>query len=121
MELANLPRHEAKPYLVQGKFDKVASPWEKHNPSTCPKGALVKKNPILIECLFTPGCSSRDSTIAMVHELTDHLGIKARIREITVSTHEVAARINFLGSPSIRINGIDIEPDAEARKAFGLG
>lgn len=77
--------------------------------------------PISIECLFAPGCSSRDSTIALVQALIDRLGVDARIREITVSTHEEAARINFLGSPSIRINGIDIEPGTGARKDFGLG
>ncbi len=79
------------------------------------------KTPILFECLFAPGCSSHDETMAMVRRLIDRLDINARINEITISNHEMAERINFLGSPSIRINGIDIEPHAMTRKAFGLG
>jgi hypothetical protein len=38
-----------------------------------------------------------------------------------VETKENAIELEFLGSPSIRVNGHDIEPGAEKRRDHGLG
>ena len=32
----------------------------------------------------------------------------------------MAVRIGFLGSPTVRIDGLDIEPSARQRTAFGM-
>ncbi len=76
---------------------------------------------IHIECLFAPDCGARDHTLALVHAVTEELGITAQIRETTI-THPAAAQAQrFLGSPTIRVNGRDIEPEAAKRDDFGLG
>ena len=46
--------------------------------------------------------------------------VDARIERIEIDTPERAVRIRFLGSPSVRVNGRDVEPGADARDAFGL-
>ena len=77
------------------------------------------KQLIDIELLFAPGCKSQDATIAMtekaVHGIANH-----QIRVKMVSSAEEARSECFLGSPSIRINGVDIEPGAETRKDFSM-
>jgi len=37
-----------------------------------------------------------------------------------VDSHEAAERYRFLGSPTVRINGVDVEPGATERTDFGL-
>ncbi|HHK60223.1 MAG TPA: hypothetical protein ENJ73_00670 [Desulfobacterales bacterium] len=76
---------------------------------------------ITIECLFAPGCSSRDHTLELARRVAADFPAVATVRETTIATPEEAARLHFLGSPSVRVNGRDIEPGAEDRADFGLG
>jgi hypothetical protein len=74
-----------------------------------------------VELLFTPGCASRQGTWAMVEKVLADSEIAAAIRETIISIPEQAEQKKFLGSPSVRVNGIDIEPAAALRDDFGLG
>ena len=74
-----------------------------------------------IECLFAPGCTSRKDTLALAESIVKELGLTADIRESAVIAQEDVTKQRFLGSPSIRINGRDIEPGADARTDFGMG
>ena len=38
-----------------------------------------------------------------------------------IETDEAALRERFLGSPTLRIDGKDVEPGADSRSDFGLG
>jgi len=49
------------------------------------------------------------------------LGITAGIEEVSVATEEEAAGVGMLGSPTIRVDGIDVEPGADERSDFGTG
>lgn len=48
------------------------------------------------------------------------LGIELTVRTVEVSTPEAAEMLCFLGSPSIRIDGRDVEPGADERGGFAL-
>lgn len=76
---------------------------------------------ITIECLFAPGCTSRDYTVALVEKVVDEQGFTADIRKIVIVSPEEAITSRFLESPSLRVNGRDIEPGANERSDFGLG
>ncbi len=52
--------------------------------------------------------------------MLSQLGLSADIREVEVRTPEDAERLRFLGSPSVRVDGKDIEPGADSRKEYGL-
>lgn len=77
------------------------------------------KQLIDIELLFAPGCKSQDETIAMAEQAVQTIP-NHKIRVKMVSSAEEALAEAFLGSPSIRINGVDIEPGAEKRKDFSM-
>ena len=51
----------------------------------------------------------------------NQLSPEAEIKAITVNSVDEAQELRFLGSPSIHINGEDIEPDADKRGEYGLG
>lgn len=77
--------------------------------------------PTKIEILVAPGCASRQQTEDLVAKLLAESAIKVSAEVIMVSDAEQAAAIRFLGSPSVRINGIDVEPEARERKEYGMG
>jgi len=74
-----------------------------------------------LELLFVPGCGAIESTVTMVKEVLRELDLAADVSEIMVDTEEKARGLKFLGSPSIRFNGRDIEPGADERQDYGLG
>jgi mercuric ion transport protein len=73
-----------------------------------------------IEVLYFEGCPNHMPAIEMVRETLKSLGGQAEIREVEVRTQADAEAMAFVGSPSIRINGADIELWARTAKAFGL-
>ena len=74
-----------------------------------------------LDLLFSPGCGAIEGTVAMVNEVLRDLKSDAIVTEVMVDTEEKARELKFLGSPSIRFNGRDIEPGADERQDYGLG
>jgi hypothetical protein len=75
----------------------------------------------LVEVLVTPDCPHRDAAVALTRRVCDHLGGHAEARVIEVPDQPAAERLRFLGSPSIRVDGRDIEPGAEWNLEFVHG
>lgn len=73
-----------------------------------------------IELLYFEGCPNHEPAIERLREALDSLGRQDRIDEVPVRTQSEAEACRFVGSPSIRINGSDIEPWARTAKRFGL-
>jgi len=73
-----------------------------------------------LELLFSPGCPAIEGTVIMVNQVLRELDLDAEISEIMVDTEEKAKELKFLGSPSIRVNGHDIEPGTDQRRDHGL-
>jgi hypothetical protein len=48
------------------------------------------------------------------------LRIEAEVVEHEVTTDKIAVEQRFLGSPTVRINGVDIDPDTSGRDDYGL-
>jgi hypothetical protein len=47
-------------------------------------------------------------------------GLTCPVIEMSVTDQKIAVHIGFLGSPTVRIDGLDIEPSAWHRTAFGM-
>jgi copper chaperone CopZ len=73
-----------------------------------------------IEVLYFSGCPNHAPAVERVREALRDEGLRAEIVETEVADPETAQRMKFLGSPSIRVNGLDIEPEARSRTAFGI-
>lgn len=74
-----------------------------------------------VEILVAPGCASRQQTEELVAKLLAQTSIRARVETIVVEDTEQAIKTRFFGSPSVRVNGIDVEPAARDRKEYGMG
>ncbi len=73
-----------------------------------------------VDLLFAPGCSSRGKTEELIKRLLNELAPRAKLRFKEVGTQKKAEALRFPGSPTIRVNGKDIEPDADKKANFGL-
>ena len=68
----------------------------------------------LIEVLTFPSCPHRDAAIALAVRVREQLGSAAEVRVIDLPDQPAAEQARFLGSPTIRVDGHDIEPGALA-------
>ena len=73
-----------------------------------------------IEVLYIDGCPHFPATVDAVERCLGHLGRTCPITEMSVTDQNMAVSIGFLGSPTVRINGLDIEPSARQRTTFGM-
>ena len=71
-----------------------------------------------LEVLYFDGCPSHERLLPVVRALAAEHGVQLTLRRIEDAAQAVHAR--FLGSPSMRVNGVDIEPGADERTDFGL-
>jgi hypothetical protein len=76
--------------------------------------------PVSIVVLHTDVCPSTPKTVERIRECTSELGIPADLREVLVRTQEEADAWRFLGSPTVQVNGLDIDPGARASIEFGF-
>jgi len=73
-----------------------------------------------IEILYFAGCPNHISAVHRVREVLRGQGVTADLVEVEVKDAETAKTLGFPGSPTIRVNGQDIEPSAPAVSVFGL-
>ena len=72
---------------------------------------------MLIQVLCVSGCSNCQPAIDLVRQVLRVEGIDAGVEEIAMD--EVHARkLRFPGSPTVRVNGVDVEPNGG--DAFGI-
>lgn len=73
-----------------------------------------------VEVLYFEGCPNHLPTLERIREVLQEEHCDAEVREVLVPDVQTAQRVEFLGSPTVLVNGIDIEPNARERKNFGL-
>lgn len=71
-----------------------------------------------IEVLYFDGCPSHQRLLPLWRDLAAEHGAELALRHIRTLTQ--AERERFLGSPSVRVDGVDVEPGAGERMDFGL-
>jgi hypothetical protein len=72
-----------------------------------------------IEVLVSPGCGSAAATLALVAEVVRQRAPGAGIETVVVATPEEAVRLAFPGSPTVRVDGRDVEAGAPAGTGLG--
>lgn len=73
-----------------------------------------------IEVLYFDGCPNHTPVLDRIRDVLKEEGILAEISEVRVEDATTARTMGFLGSPTIRINALDIEPTARLSKDFGM-
>ena len=73
-----------------------------------------------IDVLYFEDSPNHLPTVERINTILREECCSADVREVQVPDVETAQRVNFLGSPTVLVNGIDIEPSARSRMDFGL-
>ncbi len=73
-----------------------------------------------IEFLYWEECPSHDEALRRLKEVLQEEGIEDPVEIIRVDTEEDAERLDFPGSPTIRFNGQEIQPESARRTGSGL-
>lgn len=73
-----------------------------------------------IEVLYFEGCPNYGPAVERLRTVLQEEEVETNISKIEVRDELAAKKLNFLGSPTIRINGLDIETDLRNAKATGL-
>jgi hypothetical protein len=73
---------------------------------------------VTVELLYFDGCPSYERLLPRLSELASAAGAELVLRR--VETLEDAEREQFLGSPTVRVDGRDVDPNAAQRTDFGL-
>ena len=74
----------------------------------------------LIDVLVFDGCPNVELTVARVREAIALAGCDATVRVVDVETEARARELAFLGSPSVRVDDVDVEQAAQSRNDYGL-
>ena len=75
---------------------------------------------VKVEVLYFDGCPHHEALLPRLRELMRDAAILAPIELMRIESDAAAQSAGFLGSPSLRIDGEDVEPDASRRTDFGL-
>ena len=71
-----------------------------------------------IEILAFEGCPNSHAADELVTRVVREAGAEADVRRVPVESPHDAERLRFLGSPTIRVDGRDVEPGADAREEY---
>jgi hypothetical protein len=75
---------------------------------------------VTVEVLYIADCPNYEAAASSVRDVLNRLSVTEEVLLTRISTAEEAKRERFLGSPTIRIDGRDVEPRAAGRVDFGI-
>jgi hypothetical protein len=75
----------------------------------------------VIEVLYVKDCPHYPATLALVERVRAELRIDADLRPSLILDQAAAERARFPGSPTVRVDGRDVEPGSEPATEYLVG
>jgi len=75
---------------------------------------------ITVRVPYTTGCANTAAAIALIEAIAAELAMGMELSEVVIHTPEQASANSFYGSPTVQVNGRDIEVAGRGSQAFGL-
>jgi copper chaperone CopZ len=72
-----------------------------------------------IRILYFEGCPNHATVVELARRIAAERGLNATVEEVEVAPNDVA-RLRFLGSPTVQVDSVDIEPAARERTDFAM-
>lgn len=73
-----------------------------------------------VQLFYFDGCPNYSPLLERLRQILRQEGRPEHVEEINVTSPEQAQALAFLGSPTIKINGVDMEPSARASQAYAM-
>ena len=74
----------------------------------------------LVEILYFDGCPNHEGARALVERVSSELDVEPELRLVNVPDEDASRWLRFLGSPTIRVAGRDVDPEAAERDDYVL-
>ena len=74
-----------------------------------------------VEVLYFEGCPNHPLTVELVRKVFADLGLAVKVNEVEVKNADDANRLRFLGSPSVHVDGLDVEPEVRDQSDYAFG
>ena len=87
---------------------------------TAPGGRSVGDKKPRIELLYFDGCPTYKLARQIVAEVLKVTSVSAEVWEVNVTSDARARELRFIGSPTIRIDGRDVDPVPHGTEQYGL-
>jgi hypothetical protein len=84
--------------------------------------SLVEDNRpgLVVEVLYVEHCPNVPAAVALVERVAAELGVDAEVRPTLISDQAAAERARFVGSPTVRVDGRDVDPEGELAADYTL-
>ncbi len=73
-----------------------------------------------VRVVYFEGCPNHEPVVALIREVAAEVGTPVEMKEVKVETDEDAQRERLLGSPTVQVGGLDIDPAARERTDFSF-
>lgn len=73
-----------------------------------------------VEVLYISECPSHPAAVKLIKDVLAAKGIAASVQEILVQDGGMASKLEFTGSPTIRINGKDVAEETKTSGRFAV-
>jgi hypothetical protein len=73
-----------------------------------------------LEVLFFDGCPNADLAASRARDAIEAAAVAVPVILVRVLDEDDARRLRFLGSPTVRVDGEDVDPVAATRDDFGM-
>ena len=83
-------------------------------------GARAGDQRVTVEVLYSDGCPNHETLLPHLRELLVSASVDSEVALRRVESAEIAETECFLGLPSVRVNGHDVDPGAAERTDYGL-
>jgi len=70
--------------------------------------------------LYFDGCPSHEAFVPRLRELLAQADVDVVVEQRRVESDEAVRRERFLGSPTLRVQGVDVDPGAGDSTDYGL-
>ena len=75
---------------------------------------------MVIELMYFDGCPGHQALLVRLRELMADLGVDVPVTLTRIGSAQEAERARFIGSPTLRVDGRDVEPTVAERDDYGL-
>ena len=73
-----------------------------------------------VEVLYFKGCPHHEPAVELTKQVVSELGLGVSVEEVEVTNGDEANRLRFLGSPSVHVDGVDVDPEARGRTEYAV-
>lgn len=74
----------------------------------------------VVELLYFEGCPGHAAAAELVARVVSDAALNVEVRHVEVADGAAAAKLRFLGSPTVRVDGRDVDPEADRRHDYAM-